>query len=163
MSFALWEHQEASSNCTHEWHQFVERARSLEEFHAGLARIRGHHWPRSRARKIRLTCPRVVVAGDFFTRFSSFFMDGVRDRYAERGIILKPVDLSDLFLYFTYDEMAATAKQWGVEPGGFAMAKACTRIFEPEGRSICSNGPGIRCCRAWRNITAGCFRKPAYW
>ena len=58
-------------------------------------------WRHCRAREIRMTCPRVVVTGDFFTRFSPFFMEGVRDLYAERGIILKPVDLSDLSLYVT--------------------------------------------------------------
>ena len=49
-----------------------------------------------------LTCPRVVVTGDFFTRFSPFFMEGVRSFMPTRGIILKPVDLSDLVLYGAY-------------------------------------------------------------
>ena len=37
--------------------------------------------------------PRVLVTGDFFTRFSPFFMEGVRDIYDDSGIIFKPVDL----------------------------------------------------------------------
>ena len=116
-----------------EWGRFVTRARSLEDFHAGLpALVEGlAALPRT---KDPMSCPRVVVAGDFFTRFSSFFMDGVRDLYAQRGIILKPVDLSDLFLYLAYDEMAWTARNWGLQPGALAMTKACTRIFEPEGK-----------------------------
>ena len=116
-----------------EWQRFTESARSVEDCNAALPAFidRVAAIPRMRD---PLTCPRVVVAGDFFTRFSSFFMDGVRDLYAERGIILKPVDLSDLFLYFAYDEMAWTARNWGLKPGGLAMAKACTRIFEPEGK-----------------------------
>jgi predicted nucleotide-binding protein (sugar kinase/HSP70/actin superfamily) len=56
-----------------------------------------------------MDCPRVVVTGDFYARFSPFFMDGVRDLYAARGIILKPVDLSELYLYATYDSMRGTA------------------------------------------------------
>lgn len=56
-----------------------------------------------------MACPRVVVTGDFFTRFSAFFMDGVRDLYAARGIILKPVDLTDLFLYVAYDGLRHAA------------------------------------------------------
>lgn len=75
-----------------------------------------------------------MVTGDFFARFSPFFLDGVRDLYAARGIILKPVDLTDLFLYVTYDGMRGTANQWGLKPGGFALAKACTRILEPDGQ-----------------------------
>jgi hypothetical protein len=49
-------------------------------------------------------------------------MDGVRDLYAARGIILKPVDLTDLFLYVTYDGLRDTANNWGMKPGGFALA-----------------------------------------
>ena len=141
-----------------EWNQFVERTRTPEDFHINLPAFVDTlaKLPRT---EDPLTCPRVVVAGDFFTRFSSFFMDGVRDRYAERGIILKPVDLSDLFLYFTYDEMAATAKQWGVEPGGFAMAKACTRIFEPEGRQYLQQWAGHQLLQGVEEHYRGLFQK----
>jgi predicted nucleotide-binding protein (sugar kinase/HSP70/actin superfamily) len=116
-----------------EWEQFAEGAHSRDEFHAGLPAFveRLASLPRTRDPR---TCPRVVVAGDFFTRFSSFFMDGVRDLYAERGIILKPVDLSELFLYVAYHPMAETAGTWGMKPGGLALAKACTRMFQPEGK-----------------------------
>jgi hypothetical protein len=81
-----------------------------------------------------MNCPRAVVTGDFFTRFSPFFMDGVRDLYASRGIILKPVDLTDLFMYVAYDGMRQTADDWGMRPGGLALAKACTRIFDSDGQ-----------------------------
>jgi predicted nucleotide-binding protein (sugar kinase/HSP70/actin superfamily) len=81
-----------------------------------------------------MTCPKVVVTGDFFARFSPFFMDGVRDLYAARGIILKPVDLAELYLYVTYDGMRKMANHWGLNPGGFALAKACTRMLEPDGQ-----------------------------
>jgi predicted nucleotide-binding protein (sugar kinase/HSP70/actin superfamily) len=76
----------------------------------------------------------VVVTGDFFTRFSPFFMEGVAELYAERGIILKPVDLSDLLLYGAYHGVAETAGTWGLKPGGMALARACTRIFQPDGK-----------------------------
>ena len=79
-------------------------------------------------------CPRVLVTGDFFTRFSPFFMEGVRDLYAGKGIILKPVDLRDLFLYASYHRVAGTATGWNMKPGGLALAKACTRIFQPDGK-----------------------------
>ena len=141
-----------------EWEQFAERTRTLDDFHANLpafvdalARL-----PRT---KDPLTCPRVVVAGDFFTRFSSFFMDGVRDRYAERGIVLKPVDLSDLFLYFAYDEMAWTARNWGMQPGGLAMAKACTRIFEPEGKQYLQQWVGHQMLQGVEEHYRGLFQK----
>jgi len=125
--------KDAIEQLRHEYERFTQDVRSLDAFHAALPSFvdRLARLPRTRDPR---ACPRVVVAGDFFTRFSSFFMDGVRDLYAERGIILKPVDLSDLFLYMTYDRMAWTARPWGLKPGGRAMAEACCRMFEPEGR-----------------------------
>jgi predicted CoA-substrate-specific enzyme activase len=81
-----------------------------------------------------LGCPRVAVTGDFFTRFSSFFMEGIAELYAKRGIILKPVDVSDLLLYAAYQGVAGAASDWGMKPGAGAFAKACTRIFQPDGQ-----------------------------
>ena len=116
-----------------EWQRFRKAAHSFDQFQVelpglidGLAAFPRQQDP--------LTCPRVVVTGDFFTRFSPFFMDGVRDRYAKKGIILKPVDLGDLVLYDSYDRVIRNADGWGMKPGGLAMAKACTRIFQPDGK-----------------------------
>jgi len=116
-----------------EWQRFVAAVRSLEQFQAELPGFveRVAALPRTRN---PLSCPRVVVTGDFFTRFSPFFMDGVRDLYADRGIILKPVDLSDFLLYVTYHGVAGTAEGWGLKPGGYALTKACTRAFQPDGK-----------------------------
>jgi predicted CoA-substrate-specific enzyme activase len=116
-----------------EWKQFRLAARTLEAFLSQLPSFVEclAELPRTRD---PLQCPRVVVTGDFFARFSPFFMDGVRDVYAARGIILKPVDLTELFLYVTYDGMRKMADNWGMRPGGFALAKACTKLLEPEGQ-----------------------------
>ncbi len=81
-----------------------------------------------------LNCPRVAVTGDFFTRFSPLFMAGIAELYAQRGIILKPVDVSDLVLHATYQGVAEAAQGWGLKPGGLALAKACTRAFQPDGK-----------------------------
>ncbi len=116
-----------------EWKRFRARAKTLDEFSSGLPAFVECLATLPRTRN-PVDCPRVVVTGDFFARFSPFFMDGVRDIYAAQGIILKPVDLTDLFLYVTYDGMRGTANSWGLKPGGFALAKACTKIFEPDGQ-----------------------------
>lgn len=115
------------------WKRFSDRARSLDEFNRELPAFVEHLAALPRSRE-PMACPRVLVTGDFFARFSPFFMDGVRDLYAARGIILKPVDLTDLFLYVTYDGLRATANNWGMQPGGFALARACTRVLEPDGQ-----------------------------
>jgi predicted CoA-substrate-specific enzyme activase len=116
-----------------EWQRFIASATSLDRFHAELPGFveRLAALPRSRN---PLTCPRVLVTGDFFTRFSPFFMEGVRELYNDRGIILKPVELNSLLLYGAYNMVAESAGGWGLKPGGAALAKACTRIFRPDGK-----------------------------
>jgi predicted CoA-substrate-specific enzyme activase len=116
-----------------EWLRFAATSDSLDEFNSRLPALvrRIAALPRTRDPQ---TCPRVVVTGDFFTRFSPFFFEGVREIYAARGIILKPVDLADLMLYGAYDGIAGAATNWGMKPGGLALAKACTRIFQPDGK-----------------------------
>jgi len=116
-----------------EWQRFTAGAETLDEFNSRLPAFVEHLAALPRTHD-PMTCPKVVVTGDFFTRFSPFFMDGVRDLYSARGIILKPVDLTDLFLYVAYDGMRQTADDWGMKPGGLALAKACTRVFDPDGQ-----------------------------
>jgi len=116
-----------------QWDRFRVNARTLDDFSEQLPGFV------KRLAALPRTCdpmdsPKVVVTGDFYARFSPFFMDGVRDLYAARGIILKPVDLTDLFLYVTYDGMRGTANNWGLKPGGFALAKACTRVLDSDGQ-----------------------------
>ena len=61
-------------------------------------------------------------------------MEGVRELYNDRGIVLKPVDLNGLLLYGAYNMVHEAAGGWGLKPGGVALAKACTRIFQPDGK-----------------------------
>ncbi len=121
-----------------EWAQFVGASASPVRFQAELPGFvqRLAMIPRIREPQ---ACPRVVVMGDFFTRFSPFFMEGVLDRYTDQGIILKPVDLSDLLLYHIYNSVAETAQGWDLKPGGLAFAKACTRIFQNDGKGYLQN------------------------
>jgi predicted nucleotide-binding protein (sugar kinase/HSP70/actin superfamily) len=123
----------SSAQLKQEWERFIATASSLEQFHAELPGFvdRLASLPRKRN---PLDCPRVLVTGDFFTRFSPFFMEGVREIYNDRGIILKPVDLNGLLLYGAYNMVAEAAGGWGLKPGGAALAKACTRIFQPDGK-----------------------------
>ncbi|HEX9788170.1 MAG TPA: acyl-CoA dehydratase activase-related protein, partial [Candidatus Binatia bacterium] len=60
-----------------EWQRFANLSHSLDEFDAELPAFidRLAQLPRTQD---PLTCPRVVVVGDFFTRFSPFFMEGAR-------------------------------------------------------------------------------------
>jgi predicted CoA-substrate-specific enzyme activase len=127
-----------------QWRRFLDKARSLEQFNSNLPEFAD--WlaslPRTRDPS---TCPKVVVTGDFFTRFSPFFMEGVHERYAACGIILKPVDLGDLVQYAAYHDVAGTASAWGMKPGYPALAKACLRMFQPDGQQY---------LRQWMNYRA---------
>ncbi len=116
-----------------EWTRLVGQTHSPDAFQAELPAWaeRLAALPRTRD---PATCPRVLVTGDFFTRFSPFFMEGVPELYAAHGIILKSVDLSELALYNAYFGVAATAGGWGLQPGGLALAKACTRAFQADGK-----------------------------
>jgi hypothetical protein len=62
-------------------------------------------------------------------------MGEVHDLYAKNGIILIPVDLSELYLYGAYAGMVTATQDWGVPPDSLrALALACVRAFRPEGR-----------------------------
>ncbi len=141
-----------------EWHALAANVDTLEAFHAALPKFveRLAALPRTRD---PATCPRVVVTGDFFTRFSPFFMDGVRELYTARGIILKPVDLSDLLVYGTYDDVAGMANGWGLKPGNTALALACTRVFQPDGRKYLQNWMSYQVERLAERYYRGLFEK----
>jgi predicted CoA-substrate-specific enzyme activase len=116
-----------------EWERWAHSVTSLDEFQSLLPAFVDRLMAMARSRD-PASCPRVVVTGDFFTRFSPFFMEGVAELYAERGIILKPVDLNDLVLCGTYNGVAKIADGWGMKPGGLALAKAFTRMFQSDGQ-----------------------------
>ena len=141
-----------------EWQQFAETTGSLEQCQADLPEFveRVAALPRTRD---PLTCPRVVVTGDFFTRFSPFFMEGVAELYAGRGIILKPVDLSDLLLYGAYHAVAETANRWGLKPGGLALARACTRVFQPDGKDYLRKWASYQAERWYEQHYRGLFHR----
>jgi hypothetical protein len=130
------------------WREYAnsDRSRSLEAFEESLPWLieELRRIPRSKDPK---SCPRVLVTGDFFTRFSPFFMEGVPERYAEHGIILKPADFSDLVLYAVYDAMSGMARNWGLEPGYGALAKGCLGILRPDGREYLQQWKGYRMLR----------------
>jgi predicted CoA-substrate-specific enzyme activase len=116
-----------------EWTRFVARADSEARFQDELPGFVRWIAALPRLREPR-DCPRVLVMGDFFTRFNPFFMEGVRDLYTRRGIILKPVDMTDLLQYHTYYGVADVASGWGMKPGGLAFAKACSRMLQQDGK-----------------------------
>ena len=116
------------------WETWVDAAPSLKVLRAGLERlVEGlaaipHTDP--------TLCPKVIVTGDFFTRFTPSFMEGVHDLYARHGIILVSVGLNELLLYAAYAGMALAAEDWGLAADSpRAAARACFRLFQPDGKA----------------------------
>ena len=153
---------DARARLQQEWERFIATAMSLEQFHAQLPGFvdRLAALPRKRN---PLDCPRVLVTGDFFTRFSPFFMEGVRELYSERGIILKPVELNGLLLYGAYNMVSEAAGDWGLKPGGAALAKACTRIFQPDGKEYLRRWLAYQTEKRPKPIIARSFSRAATW
>ena len=112
----------ASVAAQRHWNNFMP---SFPASSSGLAPL-----PRQRN---PLDCPRVLVTGDFFTRFSPFFMEGVRELYNDRGIILKPVDLNGLLLYGAYNMVHGAASRLGIETGRHGPGQSLHANF-PTGR-----------------------------
>jgi predicted nucleotide-binding protein (sugar kinase/HSP70/actin superfamily) len=127
-----------------QWRRVLDGSRSLDQFNTRLPAFADELADLPR-RRDPATCPKVVITGDFFTRFSPFFMEGVHALYAASGIILKPVDLGDLVQYASYHDVAGRASEWGMKPGYPALAKACLRMFHPDGKQY---------LRQWMNYRA---------
>jgi predicted CoA-substrate-specific enzyme activase len=141
-----------------QWLRFMDGAGSLEEFNANLPGFANGLAAMPRKRDPS-TCPKVVITGDFFTRFSPFFMEGVHERYAASGIILKPVDLADLIQYAAYHDVAGTANGWGMKPGYPALAKACLRVFQPDGQQYLRQWMSYQAERWYEGRCRHIFRK----
>ena len=129
------------------WHEFAHAASSVSEFYVRLPEFidRIADIPRTGDSG---SCPKVIVTGDFFTRFSPFFMEGVPELYAQHGVILKPVDLNDLVLYSLYDGLRGAACHWNLEAESpRTLARACTRVFRRDGRDYLSTWMRYRVMR----------------
>ena len=140
------------------WEYLANSTASLEQFQTQLPAFIDRLTALPRAQD-PLSCPRVAITGDFFTRFSPFFMEGIAELYAKRGIILKPVDLSDLLLYASYQGVASAAQIWGMKPGGRAFTKACTRVFQPDGKEYLQQWLGYQTERKTELHYRSLFRK----
>ncbi|MHC5110904.1 MAG: BadF/BadG/BcrA/BcrD ATPase family protein, partial [Planctomycetota bacterium] len=109
------------------WDEYVCSAGSPGELRGGLETIADRVGAISHGDPTH--CPKVVVTGDFFTRFNALFIEGIHELHASHGIILIPADLNEQFKYGAYSRMAAASEAWGVTPDSLqATASACLRV-----------------------------------
>lgn len=89
--------------------------------------------------------PKVVVTGDFFVRFDPFFFKGLLKKYADKGIILKPVDLSELLLYPAYDDLQIYGEDINTSPNTKrALLKAVVLCKKKSSRKYIENWLAIK-------------------
>jgi len=98
------------------WEQFLGEAKTLKEYRRGIKKLIRNiaKIPRKQSPK---EVPKVLVSGDFFVRFSSFFLGELREIYAKEGIIVKSTDLFELFIYSqSYMSGYLVNKEWKKDP-----------------------------------------------
>lgn len=75
------------------------------------------------------TLPKAIVTGDFYVRFSNFFLNEIKQRYADNEILIKSADLNELLLYTFYDPVMSVAQGWNFNSNGIiSVAKALLHI-----------------------------------
>ncbi|MHA1910773.1 MAG: acyl-CoA dehydratase activase [Candidatus Kariarchaeaceae archaeon] len=114
-----------------------ELNKGLAELIASINRIKRKSSPKDH--------PKILLSGDFFVRFSEFFVKDLKEIYAAQGVIVKSADLYELFLYIYYNRVLLIAQGWDSKPNEFSTAlKAITRLWAPEGRSYLAHALGVK-------------------
>ncbi len=92
------------------WNQFLEATTSLSDFNKNYRHLikQIETIPRNSSPKDH---PKVLVSGDFFVRFSPFFLRELKEIYSQHGIIVKSSDLFELLLYGNYHLSHVTARR----------------------------------------------------
>ncbi|MHA1618791.1 MAG: acyl-CoA dehydratase activase-related protein, partial [Promethearchaeota archaeon] len=80
------------------WQEFLVEFREFSAFKSGMDKLvdKIATIPRKGS---PLDYPKVILSGDFYVRFSPFFLHELRKLYTEQGIIVKSTDLFELFAY----------------------------------------------------------------
>ena len=60
--------------------------------------------------------PKVLVSGDFFVRFSPFFLKELKEIYAKHNVLVKSTDIYELVLYTNYSLQHIIAHLWDKAP-----------------------------------------------
>lgn len=116
------------------WKEFIESLDSLETYDKKIEQLidKIATIPRKDSPK---NYPKVLVTGDFYVRFSDFFLRELREIYAKHGIIVKSNDLFELFMYGSQNLQIALAQYWKTNPYSLkATLKGLSKIWTREGQ-----------------------------
>jgi predicted CoA-substrate-specific enzyme activase len=116
------------------WNQFLDETTILRDFNKNYRRlIRNIETiPRKDSPKDH---PKVLVSGDFFVRFSPFFLKELKEIYSQHGIIVKSTDLFELLLYGNYHLADTTSRRMNADQFKFTTyVKAFATIWKHNSR-----------------------------
>jgi predicted CoA-substrate-specific enzyme activase len=95
--------------------EFLENTHSLKEYDGNIDKLVSNF--ASIPRKASpMDYPKVLVSGDFFVRFSPFFLKELKEIYAKQGVLVKSTDVYELVLYTNYNLQHIIAHLWDTVP-----------------------------------------------
>jgi len=116
------------------WNQFLDETTRLNDFNKNYRRLikQIETIPRKDSPKDH---PKVLVSGDFFVRFSPFFLKELKEIYSQHGIIVKSTDLFELLLYGNYHLAHITSRRMNADQFKFTTyIKAFATIWKNDSR-----------------------------
>ncbi|HUT80771.1 MAG TPA: acyl-CoA dehydratase activase-related protein, partial [Candidatus Bathyarchaeia archaeon] len=127
------------------WFEFLDSIVSKKKFRRGIRKLIRHLASIPRKYHPRIL-PKVLITGDFFVRFSPFFLKELRDIYAQNGIIVKSTDLFELGVYGTHFNGGYLAtKEWNMNPDKVpALLRASATPWDDASRILLMSRVGIK-------------------
>ncbi|MHA1200709.1 MAG: acyl-CoA dehydratase activase-related protein, partial [Candidatus Heimdallarchaeaceae archaeon] len=100
------------------WLEFLSSTNELKYFHKNVKKLvtKISTIPRRENPK---DLPKVLISGDFFVRFSPFFLGELKELYAKHGILVKSTDLYELTLYGNINLRLIVSQKWKRDPYKF--------------------------------------------
>ncbi|NHJ39335.1 MAG: hypothetical protein FK731_04825 [Asgard group archaeon] len=127
------------------WSKFLDNITSKKKFRKGIKKLAKNiaKIPRKSSPK---DSPKVLISGDFFVRFSPFFLKELKEIYAQHGIIVKSTDLIELGVYAqNYMAGFLVTKEWNKNPDNFtSILRASASLWDEASRNLLIGKLGTR-------------------
>ncbi|MFX0124167.1 MAG: acyl-CoA dehydratase activase [Candidatus Hodarchaeota archaeon] len=119
------------------WNELIAKSITKQEFNKQLKRFikQMSEYPRSKTPR---ECPKVLVTGDFFFRFDEFLKQSTDEIYAQNGIVIKNVDVTELALYALFDNLRKMAQDWNKSPEGLKTVISALVNYKEQGKKYLS-------------------------
>ncbi|MBD3193036.1 MAG: hypothetical protein GF308_20535 [Candidatus Heimdallarchaeota archaeon] len=119
------------------WDEFINNVQEKKDFNEEMEKLitKISAIPRTKSPK---KLPKVLVSGDFFVRFSPFFIKELRKIYGKKGILVKSTDLFELVLYsIHYQGGFYVSRRWKMDPDDPAtIMRASATPWKAESRAL---------------------------